>query len=496
MLGMKEYKNVRQLKGSGFSIHGIVERTGVARNTVRKILRSEDQQSKYTLTVEKPSTVEPFRAEVEEKLKKGLRLKRIWREIKEEKGFTSAYGAVKRFVKRLKRENPVAYIRFETLPGNQTQNDWSPYEVEFVTGRKTVHLSNFVLCFSRKMHGTWYERGTLPNLIDSHQRAFKTFGGITSVFVYDNQKSVVAYRFKKEIILNGKFQKFAEYHGFQVVLCAPRRPNSKGKVERPFPYIEDDFLRGRVFVDVADLNRQYEEWLDKVANKRVHGTTGKVPDEMWEQEKSQLIALPEKEYEYFELLSRKVATDCLISVEGNRYSVPWKRAGSTVMVKNYPRHFEVFSGTEKITEHKKCAGKSQMIINRDHYEGLRQRREPTRLSTMQARFKMLAENNGENYFAALVRHHKGWISVAGPKFLRLFESYPNELLQEILSTLLTHEIYELAQVRKYLNKMPAVVEVSASFGNYQSSIPPRDLRVYVEAVATTATPGGEVYAHC
>jgi hypothetical protein len=165
-------------------------------------------------------------------------------------------------------------------------------------------------------------------------------------------------------------------------------------------------------------------------------------------------------------------------------------------VKNYPQHFEVYSETEKIVEHKKCAGKSQMIINREHYEGLRQRREPTRLSTMQARFKMLAENNGESYFAALVRHHKGWISVAGPKFLRLFESYPTELLQQIISTLLANEIYGLAQVRKYLNKMPVVVEVSASFGNYQSSILPRDLRVYAEAVAATAVPGGEVYAHC
>ena len=496
MLGMKEYKNVRQLKGDGFSIHGIVERTGVARNTVRKILRSEDKHGSYTLTIEKPSTVEPFREVVEEKLNKGLRIKRIWRELKDENGFVGGYGAVKRFVKRLKRLNPEAYIRFETLPGHQTQNDWSSFSVEFVSGRRNVQLSNFVLGYSRKMHGTWYERGTLPNLIDSHKRAFKAFGGTTSVYVYDNQKSVVAYRFRKEIILNGKFNKFAEYYGFHPVLCTPYRPNSKGKVERPFQYIEDDFVRGRIFVDLADLNRQYADWLEKIANKRIHGTTGKAPDASWLVEKDRFISLPDKEYEYFEILSRKVATDCLISVEGKRYSVPWKNAGSVVMVKNYPLHFEVYSETEKIVEHKKCEGKRQMIINREHYEGLRQRREPTQLSTMQARFRMLAQNNGESYFAALVRHHKGWISVAGPKFLRLFESYPTELLQQILSTLLTHEIYELAQVRKYLNTMPAVIEVPASFGNYQSCILPRDLQIYAEITAATSVPGGEVYAHC
>lgn len=492
---MKEYKNVRQLKGNGLSIHSIVKRTGIARNTVRKILRSEDNQSKYCLSVQKPSTVEPFRAKVEEKLKKGFRIKRIWRELKEEAGFNAGYGAVKRFVRRVKRENPEAYIRFETLPGNQTQNDWSSFVVEFTDGKKTVQLSNFVLCFSRKMHGTWYNRGTLPNLVDSHLRAFEAFGGITSVYVYDNQKSVVAYRFKKEIVLNGRFQKFADYHNFHVVLCAPHKPNSKGKIERPFQYIEEDFIKGKVFFDLEDLNRQYEKWLDEIANKRVHGTTGQVPDELWQTEKGQLQALPEKAYEYFELLSRKVATDCLVSVGGSRYSVPWKYAGREVLVRNYQSYFEVFCDTEKIAEHKKCLENYQMIINRQHYEGLRQRRVPTRLSTMRARFKMLAENTGEDYFSALIRHHKGFIAVVGPRFLRLFESYPSELLRQILMTCLKHEIYEYAQVREYLSKMPVIMELSVSGQTYYSNVPARNLRIYNE-VAGTDSEKGVSHAYC
>jgi len=480
MLIMKEYQHIRQLKQEGTSIKGIVEMTGYARNTVRKVLKSDADESSYHLAMDKPSTVEPFRTEVEEKLKKGLRLTRIWREIKEGKGFGGSYSAIRRFVRRLKRENPVAYIRFETLPGKQIQNDWSSFEVEFVNGKRIVQLSNFVLSFSRKMHGTWYDRGILPNLIDSHKKAFKVFGGLTNDFVYDNQKSVVAYRFKKEIILNGKFQKFAEYYGFNPVLCTPYKPNSKGKIERPFQYIEADFVRDRIFVDLADLNRQYEDWLDKIANQRVHGTTGKVPDVLWEQEKPALRPLPEKEYEYFELLSRKVATDCLISVDGNRYSIPWERAGSTVSVKNYPDHFEVFSATEKITEHKKTTQKNQMIIKREHYDGLKQRREPQQLSTMQARFKMLAENRGEEYFLGLMRHHKACISMIGPRFLQLFENYPAELLREIISACVTHEIYDFSQLREYLRKMPPVVTVAPPYRPYHSNVEPRNLRVYAE----------------
>lgn len=480
MLNMKEYSHIRKLKHSGISINGIVDRTGYARNTVRKVLRSEADQSSYNLILEKPSTVEPYRAAVMEKLQKGLLLKRIWREIGEEKGFSGSYSALKRFVRRLKRENPTAYIRFETLPGEQTQNDWSSFEVEFINGKRIVQLSNFVLGYSRKMHGSWYERGTLPNLIDSHKLAFKAFGGHTADFVYDNQKSVVAYRFKKEIILNGKFQKFAEYYGFKPVLCTPYKPNSKGKIERPFQYIEADFIRGRIFANIDDLNRRYEEWLDKTANQRVHGTTGKAPDALWAREKPTLLPLPEKEYEYFELFARKAATDCLISVEGSRYSVPWKYAGSIVSVKNYPGHFEVFSATERIAGHQKSTEKGQMIILREHYDGLRQRREPTRLSTMQTRFKMLAENEGEEYFLGLMRHHKGWIGVVGPRFLRLFESYPTALLQEILSACLTHEIYDFSQLREYLRKMPTVVSAAPLYRPHHSNVEPRDLRIYTE----------------
>ena len=192
MLNMKEYSHIRKLKHNGISINEIVEKTGYARNTIRKVLRSEADESSYTLSAEKPSTVEPYRAQVTAKLQKELRLTRIWREIRAENGFAGSYSAIRRFARRLKRENPEAYIRFETLPGEQTQNDWSSFEVEFVNGKRIVQLSNFVLSFSRKMHGTWYDRGLLPNLIDSHRRAFKVFGGLTADFVYDNQKSVVA----------------------------------------------------------------------------------------------------------------------------------------------------------------------------------------------------------------------------------------------------------------------------------------------------------------
>jgi hypothetical protein len=194
--------------------------------------------------------------------------------------------------------------------------------------------------------------------------------------------------------------------------------------------------------------------------------------------------LPEKEYEYFELLSRKVATDCLISVEGNRYSLPWKYAGSTVSVKNYPDHFAAFSSTEKIAEHKKTSEKNQMIIVREHYDGLRQRREPRQLSTMQARFKMLAEHQGEEYFLGLMRHHQACISMVGPRFLQLFENYPTDLLREIISACVKHEIYDFPQLREYLRKMPAVVTVAPLYRPYHSSVEPRDLRVYAEMGGT------------
>jgi transposase len=75
------------------------------------------------------------------------------------------------------------------------------------------------------------------------------------------------------VIENPEFLRFAVHWGFRIRACRPYRARTKGKVERPVGYVRRSLVYGREFLDDADLNAQAADWLKRVANVRVHGTT-------------------------------------------------------------------------------------------------------------------------------------------------------------------------------------------------------------------------------
>ena len=132
-------------------------------------------------------------------------------------------------------------------------------------------------------------------LLEAHTHAFADFGGVTKRGVYDRMATVVLGTIGKDRkpLWHPRFLEFAAFYGFEPYLCKPKDPDRKGKDERIFWYMERDFLRGSEFDSLEDLNHKVRLWLDNVANCRVHGTTRRVPDEAWQEEKPFLIALPD-----------------------------------------------------------------------------------------------------------------------------------------------------------------------------------------------------------
>ena len=104
--------------------------------------------------------------------------------------------------------------------------------------------------------------------------------------------------------------------------CRAYRPETKGKVERPFRYIREDFFLGGAFRDLDDLNRQFGNWLSGVANARVHATTDRVVNEAFAEKKPTLQLLPLIPFGAVLKLERRVSHEGMVSVGGNYYSVP------------------------------------------------------------------------------------------------------------------------------------------------------------------------------
>jgi hypothetical protein len=100
-----------------------------------------------------------------------------------------------------------------------------------------------------------------------------------------------------KLLENAEFLRFAAHWGFRIRACRPYRARTKGKVERPIGYVRGNLLYGREFLGDADLAAQAERWLEHTANARVHGTTGVVPRERFEQdERAALLPLAPRPY--------------------------------------------------------------------------------------------------------------------------------------------------------------------------------------------------------
>jgi hypothetical protein len=141
----------------------------------------------------------------------------------------------------------------------------------------------------------------LESTLREHVRAFEHLHGAAATCLYDNMKVVVARYEDGEPIYNTRFLAFATHYGFRPVACRPRRPQTKGKVERPFWYIEKNLLSGREFRCLEHLNEVTAWWLAEVADVREHRQTRRRPIDLHTEELPHLIPLPERPYEVAEM---------------------------------------------------------------------------------------------------------------------------------------------------------------------------------------------------
>src|SRR5665213_659418 len=272
MLNLEEWMDIKDLHRNGYSIRKIAEVTGYSRNTVRCKLREKTHEAFAAGPL--TSQLDGYKDSVQRRfLECGLSGIRLLEEIRP-MGYAGSIDVVRRYVQTLRPQTIAAKkatVRFETPPGQQGQADWA-YCGRFPdsTGKIIpIYCFVFVLGFSRALFIRFTLSMDVPTLIKCHQDAFEYFGGWPRVMLYDNMKQVKVGPNE----WNQQFLDFANHHGFTPKTHRIRRPRTKGKVERMVFYVKDNFLNGRSFVDLQDLNNQALHWLENTANVRQHATT-------------------------------------------------------------------------------------------------------------------------------------------------------------------------------------------------------------------------------
>ena len=382
MIQLGELVMILDLHRQGLSVSAIARRVGIDRKTARKYIERGLEPPSYGPRQPRARQLEPFEAYLRQRVAAypGLTASRLMREIREH-GYVGGYSAVTDFLREV-RPSPVPpfEVRFETPPGEQAQVDFAQFQVIFTdepSAPRIVWLFSLVLGYSRLIWARFVAHQDLQTVLRCHMAAFAALGGVPREILYDRMKTaVIGEDDQAHIVYNRALIDFAGHYGFHPKACRPYRAKTKGKVERPFRYIREDFFLARSFRNLDDLNAQLAHWLGTVANPRVHATTRRVVNEAFAEEKLQ--SLPLVPFSAVLKLERRVSHEGMVSVGGNFYSVPDATRKRVVEVHSLANEIRIFEAGRLIAVHPVLEGHHQRRLAPGH------RKLPTQRATAEA----------------------------------------------------------------------------------------------------------------
>ena len=270
---------IHRLDDLGWSERKIARHLRVSRPSVNKYLTNPDLSP--VKRAPRPSKLDAYRDLIKEfveddpQVKAPVVLQRL-----QDKGFDGKITIVRDYLQKLRgrQSKRRAFIRFESPPGRQMQIDWGHFG-SLPYGETTRKLYAFaaIECYSRMAYVEFTHSQNQHSLHQGLLNAFTYWGGSTQEMVVDNMITAVIERQGSLIRFNGAFLDFLRIFHITPIACNVAAPHEKGKIENVIKYLRQNFWPLRTFTDLCDVNRQVRNWLDTVANVRVHQTTGKRP---------------------------------------------------------------------------------------------------------------------------------------------------------------------------------------------------------------------------
>jgi transposase len=420
----------------------------LSRLTVRKVLQSNSTQVPEIQRAEK---AEPYRQQILELLIscKG-NLVRVHEELQVQ-GAVLSYPALTAFCRRhgigQTPITPAGQYHFE--PGVEMQHDTSPHEVE-VGGRKyKAQTASAVLCYSRllffQIRPTFQRFDCKVFLTD----ALRYMGGVVERVMIDNTHVVVLRGTGREMIPVPEMEAFGERFGFRFVAHERGDANRSARVERPFAFIENNFLAGRTFPSWDDLNQQARQWCDKV-NATYKKHIRAVPRELFAVERVHLKPLPAWIPEVYRLHPRTVDVEGYVSVHSIRYSVPVSWIGRQVEVRETKDNIEIQLDARHIVTHVRAWGPHpQRITLAEHKpprgEGVkRSHPHPEEQAILHAAPELAA------YVTALKQKGRKVVALALRQLLRLLKEYPREPFLAAVGEAAQYGLYDLDRLERMI----------------------------------------------
>ncbi|MGA7121530.1 MAG: hypothetical protein WBY94_15605 [Polyangiaceae bacterium] len=437
---------ILRLRSEGHGTRAIATALGISRGAVKRVLAAGSDQVPH---LERAELAEPHRDDILSLYAscKG-NLVRVHEELGA-RGATLSYAALTAFCRRhgIGHDPPEPAGRYDFAPGQEMQHDTSPHQTEIGRRATRIQTASLVLCYSRMLFFQGY-----PYFRRFECKVFLTdaltyFEGACAQCMIDNTHVVVLSGSGRQMVPVPEMMAFGERFGFEFIAHEIGDANRSARVERPFDYIENNFLAGRRFESFEDFNAQARAWCDKVnANPKRHLHAS--PRELFVAERVAMKPLPVFVPEVYELHHRTVDTEGYVNVRRNRYSVPYALIGRDVEVRESKERIDVFEGPRRVASHKRVLEPTDARVTEPHHrpprhEGFFAQR------TVSVEEKRLVERMPESagYVELLRRRGRG-----GTRDLRwlhrMVEEYPRRPMHDALLEALRYGMTDLDRLER------------------------------------------------
>jgi hypothetical protein len=450
MISTADKETILNLHKAGNGIRQISRLLRISRNTVRRVIKGTHRSQVQRAT--RYDDLQPLVAE-HFNFCKGNAV-RVQQLLNEKYGYHIPYSSLSRLVRQLELREDKKKKRagqYSFGPGREAQHDTSPHRLILGGKNITAQCASLTMGYCKKVFIQYYPHFTRFEAKVFLSRAFVYMGGTCARCIIDNTSVIIAQGSGAEAVIAPEMQIFARMFGTRFIAHPVGDADRKGKVEKNFHYVENNFLAGRIFSGWSDLNAQARNWCDTVANKKPKRSLGRMsPDEVYVLEKPHLRPLPPHIAEVYKTLQRVVDMSGFVTVDTNRYSVPEKFCGQCVEVLKSWEKIVVYHKHRKVAEHERLIDKKdgKVVAPGHHLPIYRHKRH--KAACRQEKALLGRSQSLDRYVGGIKKRSRGWGRRKLQKLLELQRTYPADAFEKAVETALHYGLYELNRVENLI----------------------------------------------
>jgi transposase len=492
MISVEQHETIRRLyyleQQSG---RQIAQTLGISRHSVAKALESEVAPT-YTLTKPREAPqLGAYKARMDELLTANRRMPKKQRytahkifQILQTEGYTGSESSVQGYAVdwRKAHRRPATFLPLEFEPGQDGQVDWGEAQASIAGVQQTVQIFVMRLSYSRRSFVMAFPAQKQEAFFEGHVHAFEHFGGVPHRLSYDNLKAAVRTLVEGRVREEQRaFIAFRSYYLFGSHFCTPGQGHEKGGVEHSVGFSRRNFMVPIPQVaSFEELNGYLLGECQRDDVRIVHGQKVSI-GQAWQEERPLLRSLPTRPFACCVTRQASLTPYSQVIYETNRYSVPVEKARSTLVVKAYPFHVEIFHETDLLARHPRSYEREQDIFNPLHYLAL--------LAQRPGAFEYARPLKGwrkewpEAYHRLLATLREKWPEGRGVKefvrVLRLHQEAPASLIEQAVTQALSYGCAHFDGVSHCLHQL---AHPSASVPKWDLSAHPQLDRVGTQPI--------------